>query len=282
VLQLVGQKKKKKSPFHTLDDLRAVVQKTERQNLVADALVRKMFEIHDCAVREVMTPRSQVVGLARAASLQEAVQVARESGYSRFPVYDGTLDDVQGLVHARDLYEAALRGDVSGIGSLVRPGLVVPETKKASELLAEIRRAGIHMVMVVDEHGSIVGLATLEDVFEIIVGDIGDEHETPLERVRALGKGILDVDAFFAVRELNAGQDLVLPESEGYVTLAGLILDRLGTIPRGGEQVEAPPPSDGRRRRRAAHHPRPHREGDHERPYGRLKPHPRPPATRPP
>jgi putative hemolysin len=241
LLRLVGQKAKEQSPFHTLDDLRAVVREAERQGLAAGALVRGVFEIQDCAVREIMTPRAQVVGLARGASLPEAVRVARESGYSRFPVYEGTLDDVQGIVHARDLYEAALRGDVAGIGGLVRPGLVVPETKKASELLAEIRRAGIHMAMVVDEHGSIVGLTTLEDVFEIIVGDIEDEHEAPAGRVRRLGQGLLDVDASLSVRELNAEQDLVLPESDSYVTLAGLILDRLGTIPRGGEQVKAPP-----------------------------------------
>ena len=118
---------------------------------------------------------------------------------------------------------------------------VMPETKKASELLAEIRRARIHMTMVVDEHGSIVGLATLEDLFEIIVGDIEDEHEAPVDRVRVLREGLLDVDASVSVRELNAERDLVLPESDSYVTVAGLIQDRLGAIPRGGEQVDAPP-----------------------------------------
>jgi len=257
LLRLVGQRAKEASPFHTLDDLRAVVREAERQGLAAGALVRGVFEIQDAAVREILTPRSEVVGLARRASLREAVRVARESGYSRFPVYDGTLDDVQGLVHARDVYEAALRGDSADIGGLVRPALVVPETKKASELLAEIRRAGIHMAMVVDEHGSIVGLATLEDVFEIIVGDIEDEHEAPAERVRRLNEGVLDVDASVSVRELNAEQDLVLPESDAYVTLAGLLLDRLGAMPRGGERVEAPPyrltvaAVDGRRITRA-------------------------------
>jgi putative hemolysin len=241
LLRLVGQKAEAESPFHTLEDLRAVVREAERQGLVAGALVRGALEIQDCDVREIMTPRSQVVGIARGATLEDAVRVARESGYSRFPVYDGSLDNVQGLVHARDLYEAALREDAAGIGGLVRPGLVVPETKKASELLAEIRRARIHMTMVVDEHGSIVGLATLEDLFEIIVGDIEDEHETPVERVRVLREGLLDVDASVSVRELNAERDLVLPESDSYVTVAGLIQERLGTIPRGGEQVGAPP-----------------------------------------
>jgi putative hemolysin len=241
LLRLIGQKGEAESPFHSLDDLRAVVREAERQGLAAGALVRGAFDIQDCAVREILTPRAHVVALPRGASLREAVRLARESGYSRFPVYEETLDDVQGVVHARDLYEAALRGDVAAIAGLVRSALVVPETTKASALLAEIRRAGIHMAMVVDEHGATVGLATLEDVFEIIVGDIEDEHDAPVERVRRPAEGLLDVDASLSVRELNAEQDLVLPESDTYAPLAGLVLERLGTIPRGGEQVEAPP-----------------------------------------
>jgi putative hemolysin len=241
LLRLVGQRAEHESPFHTLEDLRAVVREAERQGLVAGALVRGAFEIHDCEVRDIMTPRTRVVGIARGARLEEAVRVAKESDLSRFPVYEGSLDNVQGMVHARDVYEAALRDDATGIGGLVRPTLVVPETKKASDLLAEMRRARIHMTMVVDEHGSMVGLATLEDLFEIIVGDIEDEHEAPTERVRVLGEGLVDADASLSVRELNTEYDLVLPESDGYVTIAGLILDRLGTIPRGGEQVEASP-----------------------------------------
>jgi len=242
LLRLIGQKAESESPFHTLEDLRALVREAERQGLVAGTLVRGAFEIEDREVREIMTPRAQVVGIAHDATLEAALRVAKESGYSRLPVHGPTLDDVHGVVHARDLYEAALRKDgAAGIDGLVRPTLVVPETKKSSELLAEIRRARIHMAMIVDEHGSLAGLATLEDLFEIIVGDIADEHEPAVERVRVLRQGLVEADASLAVRELNSEHDLVLPESDGYLTLAGLILERLGTLPRGGEQVEVPP-----------------------------------------
>jgi putative hemolysin len=241
LLRLIGQKTQSESPFHTLEDLRALVREAEEQGLVAGALVRGVFEIQDCEVRAIMTPRSRVVGLPGTATLAEAVRIARESGYSRLPVYDNTLDDVLGWVHARDLYEAALAGQVGGIASLVRPALVVPSTKKASDLLGEIRRARIHMASVVDEHGSSVGVVTLEDLFEIIVGDIEDEHEEPAQRVQVLGDGILETDASRSIRELNAEHNLVLPEAATYVTLAGLVLDRLGRFARVGESVDATP-----------------------------------------
>jgi putative hemolysin len=241
LLRSIGQKAEAQSPFHTLEDLRALVREAEQQGLVAGALVRGVFEIQDREVRAVMRPRSQVVGIPRSATLAEAVRLAKESGYSRFPIVDRDLDDIHGLLHARDLYEAALSARGGTVGALGRPTLVVPETKKASELLAEMRRVRIHMAIVVDEHGSTVGLTTLEDLFEIIVGEIEDEHELPAERVRVLGEGRLEADAARSVRELNSQQNLLLPESGNYVTLAGLVLERLGTIPRGGEQVDAPP-----------------------------------------
>ena len=241
LLRLVGQKAESESPFHTLDDLRALVREAEEQGLVAGSMVRGIFEIQDCAVRAVMTPRQRVVAVPRDAPLEQAVRVARESGYSRFPVYGQGLDDVLGVVHARELYEAALSGQPGDLVSLVRPALVVPETKKASELLAEIRRARIHMTIVVDEHGSFLGVATLEDLFEVIVGEIADERDMGAERVRRLGEGRFEADAALSIRELNADCKLTLPEGPSYVTLAGLVLDRLGSMPRGGEQVDAPP-----------------------------------------
>lgn len=242
VLRVLGQKAKSESPFHTLEDLRVLVREAEQQGLVAGALVRGVFEIQDCEVQAIMTPRSQVVAVPRDATVDEAVRIAKESGYSRFPVHDGDVGQIHGVLHARDLYEAALSERAGGIDALVKPALVVPETRKASELLTEIRGARIHMAIVVDEHGSSIGLVTLEDVFEIIVGDIEDEHEAPARPVvRVPDDGLWEADASRSIRELNSEHDLLLPEADSYVTLAGLVLERLGAIPQGGEEVDAPP-----------------------------------------
>jgi putative hemolysin len=239
LLRLLRQKQQARMPFHTLEDLRALIREAEEQGLVAGGLVRGAFEIQDCDVREVMTPRSRMVAIDRRATPEEALRVADDSGYSRFPVFEGSLDDVKGILHARDLYQAALRPGRPAVASLVRPAILMPETKRASELLSEMRRSRNHMAVVVDEHGAVAGLATLEDLFEIIVGAIEDEHETAEQRVRTVADGVLEADASLPVRQLNNEAGLALPESDDYVTVAGLVLQRLGTLPVGGEVVFA-------------------------------------------
>ena len=186
-----------------------------------------------------MTPRGSVVGIGRGASVEAALRVARESGYSRFPVHAGDLDSVDGVVYARDLYEARQRG--GDVAALVQPALVVPESKKAKELLTEMRLAQRHMAFVVDEHGMVVGIVTLEDIFEAIVGDIRDERDEPDVEVTVVREDLLEVDGGVAVRELNSRFGLSLPESSDYVTVAGMLLQRLGTMPSGGETVEIEP-----------------------------------------
>jgi putative hemolysin len=188
-----------------------------------------------------MTPRSRVVALPRSSSIEAALRVARESGYSRLPVYSGDLDAIDGIVHARDLFEAREHPRQGDIGPLVQPALVAPTSKKARELLVEMRAGHGHMVLVVDEHGAFVGIVTLEDVFEAIVGDIRDERDEPELEVLALGEGVIEVDGSVAVRELDSRHGLSLPESGDYVTVAGLVLARLGTLPTGGEAVEVGP-----------------------------------------
>jgi CBS domain containing-hemolysin-like protein len=182
-----------------------------------------------------------VVGISRDASIEAALRIAREWGFSRFPVHAGDLDTTDGVVYARDLYEARERGRLHNISTLVRPVLVAPASKTARELLQEMRREQRHMAVVVDEHGIVAGIVTLEDIFEAIVGDIRDENDEPELEVMAVRDDLLDVDGGVAVRELNSRYGLSLPESPDYVTVAGLLLERLGAVPKGGESVEIEP-----------------------------------------
>jgi putative hemolysin len=184
-----------------------------------------------------MTPRPRIASLPASATVAEAVRAIRQTGHSRYPVYERGSDDIVGFVHTRDVYEAVMDGSSATLAEIVRPALSVPAGKPATELLEQMRQEGQHMAVVFDEHGSLEGLATLEDLLEVIVGEIEDEHRVELDVVRDLGGGRLEVDGSVPIHQLHSDHDLDLPESEEYVTLAGLVLDRLGHIPQAGESV---------------------------------------------
>jgi putative hemolysin len=240
VLRLFGQKAQAHSPFHTVEDIRTMLDEADEQGVLDGQVVKGALEFQDCEARHLMTPRSRVVAIPRGASIDAALRIARESGYSRFPVQTG-LDTIDGVVYARDLFDARDRGRQGDIASLVRSALIVPTSKKAKDLLPEMRLAQRHLALVVDEHGLVAGIVTLEDIFEAIVGDIRDEHDEPEPIVTVVRDDLLDVDGGVAVRELNSRYNLALPESSNYVTIAGLLLEQLGAVPTGGETVELAP-----------------------------------------
>jgi putative hemolysin len=240
VLRLFGQRGAVASPFHTLEDIQHIVEEAREQGLIRGRVIERAFRFQDHEAREIMTPRPRVVGVPRSASAEDALRIAAESGYSRLPVYD-ELDDVVGMLYARDLYEAGRHAARPDLAELVRPCLLVPPTRKAADLLADMRRAQRHLAIVVDEHGSVEGIVTLEDLLELIVGEIHDERDVPQDPLRRLEPGVLEAEGLVPVRSLNADHGLELPESSAYVTLAGLVLERLGHLPHGGEQVEVGP-----------------------------------------
>jgi putative hemolysin len=238
LLRLVGQKGETRSPFVTLDDLKAMVSEAGEQGLVEPEFLHGAIEFHDRDVHEIMTPRTRVVALRAHMDVREALRVAADSGHTRFPVLDGDWDNVAGIVYARDLFPAALAGAES-LAPLLQEPLLVPGTKGAAELLQEMRRSRQQMALVVDEHGVVAGVVTIEDLVEVIVGEIHDEHEVPERRFASLGGGVHEAEGSVPLHELESEHGLRLPRGPGYVTLAGLVLDRLGRVPEGGEAIEA-------------------------------------------
>jgi putative hemolysin len=242
LLRLLGQKGVDPLPFHSLEDLKAIAEEAGRQGIVREDIVAGAVEFHERDVREIMTPRPRVAALNVEAPLAEAIQTIRETGHSRYPVFEGQADNLIGFVYARDVYDAALSGAETGLAGLIRPALIVPAGKRATALLEQMRSRSVHLSLVVDEHGSFEGLVTLEDLIEVIVGPIDDEHRTPLlPRVKDLGEGRLEVDGSIAIHELDTDHGLELPESSSYVTLAGLVLERLGRIPEAGQTLVVEP-----------------------------------------
>lgn len=237
VLRLLGQRDTAASPFHTLDDIRAMVDEAEKQGLLDARVLKGAVEFEDREARHLMTPRGQVVSLAHGTSIEDALRVVRESGYSRLPVHASDPGAIDGVVHARDIFEAHLGQTAAIIDPLVRAARLVPESKSARDLLAEMRDARQHLVVVVDEHGVAAGIVTLEDLLESIVGTIGDEHDEQGTAAVTMQGGDILAEGYVAVRDLNRRHGLNLPESADYATIAGLMLKSLGRFPRANEAV---------------------------------------------
>ena len=240
---------------HTLarsaEELQIMIQQAGDRGLLPPAevkFIQNTMELGQVQVREVMVPRPDMHALPADASLEETMRMFATTQRSRIPVYEGTLDHILGFVHIKDmiwvLLDRARRAEIHSpappfrLKSMVRDILIVPETKPASELLVEFRARRAGLAMVVDEFGSILGLVTLEDILERMVGEIHDEFDV-VEGPLTLADGGMIFDAAMGVRELETQYNIALPEDSSYETLGGFVLSRLGFIPRGGEIFEA-------------------------------------------
>lgn len=198
-------------------------------------LVSQVYEFGESTVEEVMVARSTVVGIPAEATVGEAVAIAEENRYSRYPVYRGTLDQVDGIIHIFDLLAA--QDLESPVTPHMRPITFAPAGKKCDELLSELQKSYQHAAVVVDEFGGTAGWVTVEDLLEELVGDISDEHDVEEEMVKSLGRRSWLVDATMRVDDLNRTLGLELPEGD-YETLAGFLLEELDRIPKRGEKLD--------------------------------------------
>ena len=203
-------------------------------------ITSRALALRDLTAEDVMVPRSRIVALPRDAPPEELRRLLLEEGRSRMPVYDGTLDEVVGYVVARDLAAMAFERQLIVLDDLVRPVLFFPATSKAVHVLREMQRRRTQIAVVVDEHGGVAGLITLEDVLEELVGEILGERDEPeaLFQREPGGTALARGDA--PVREVNRALDLDLPEGEGYTTLAGVCIAIAGTVPERGARLRAP------------------------------------------
>jgi putative hemolysin len=203
-------------------------------------MINAIFDMRDTIVREIMVPRIDMVCTEAATTVGETIRVIVEGAHSRIPVYNKTIDDISGILHARDLFKYVQEGGLdAGINGLLREAYFVPESKKVRDLLKELRRRKTHMAIVVDEFGGVVGLVTLEDVLEEIVGEIYDEYEEELELVHVVDDDDVRVDGKVRIDELNDTLKTTMTEEEDYDTLAGYLYNLLGKVPSEGDEYEA-------------------------------------------
>ena len=226
---------------HTEDDIRHIVAAAEDTGVIEEAeeeMVYKIFDFADKEVHEVMVPRPEVVAISIDLPPQECLAAVIDSPYTRYPVYRGSLDDILGILHVRDLFSSLYADGIANvdIAALVRPAHLVPETKDLAAMLAEFRRVNQHMAVVVDEYGSFEGIVTLEDLLEEIVGEIEDEYDLPDESVEQLGDGRIRIDGTFPIDDFNEQFGQELPQDD-YHTIAGFVFGALGRAAEAGDEV---------------------------------------------
>jgi CBS domain containing-hemolysin-like protein len=231
-------------PYVTEDDIKTMVNVGVEQNVLEEQereLIHSIIEFGDTIVREVMTPRTDMVTVSVTSSPRRALDLVIAEGYSKLPVWEETVDNVIGVVHDRELLIALSNGTIAStsLRSLMRPVTLVPENKRISELLREMQRGKYSLAIVIDEYGGTAGLVTMEDLLEEIVGEIRDEHdEGEEEPIRRLSDEEWVVDAGTNIEDVNNALGITLPHEE-FETIGGYIVGLFGRLPREGEEIEA-------------------------------------------
>jgi len=202
-------------------------------------LIHRVFEFSDTLVREAMVPRTEMAAISSECSLAQITKAFDKYRYSRLPVYRESLDDVVGFIHSKDVMPYLLSPEKFRLEDVLQPPLYVVDTARLEDVLRQMQKAKAHFGFVVDEHGGLEGIITLEDLLEEIVGDISDEHDEEVnEQITPAGEGKYILAGGLAVRDLNRRLKLSLPESEGYTTIAGFLMTEAGHVLKSGEKIE--------------------------------------------
>ena len=241
LLDIVKQEPEDDEPNTPAENIEALISAGTEEGLIEEddrKLIQQVVAFGDKIVREVMTPRPNIVSIQADQTLAQLHELVVCEQYSRIPVYQTTIDDIKGFVHVRDMFEVAESSrETRRVHELMRPIRLVPETKPVDDLMREMQQEGAHMVIVIDEYGATAGLATMEDILEVIMGEIRDEHE-PTSDVTEDGNGGFVVSGNF---DLSRVPDL-LPferrEDLESTTIGGLALEWLGHVPKPGEVIE--------------------------------------------
>jgi putative hemolysin len=226
--------------FVSEEEIKHMVKEGRQQGVLDQTemeIIHSVFEFTDTPVRKVMVPRPRLFALDADTPPGEVGSLIVESGFSRIPVYERSIDNVVGVVYVKDALRLLEKRQPVVIRKILHPVHLVPETKKVGELLKELQKRRSHMAVVVDEHGSVSGLVTLEDLLEQIVGEIQDEYDWEERAVERMRDGSMVVDGSMPASELREGYAIPLPESGDFETVAGYMLEQLGSVPKGGEAV---------------------------------------------
>ena len=241
ILRLLGVQQNMETEQIREDQLRLLIDQGRETGVIQPGeqeIIHRVFEFGDLPVSRLMTPRPDIVSASLTVEWSELWEVLRTSGYSRIPFYKGDPDNVSGILHVKDLLK--LRGqpvpDPRQIQKMLHTAMFVPPSKRAQDLLSEFRKRNQHMAMVVDEHGSLVGLITLDDLLSELVGELLDENDAEEPEVRSIGRNVWSVRASIDIEDFTEKIGIDIPEGE-YNTLAGFVFHQLGEAPKKGDEI---------------------------------------------
>jgi CBS domain containing-hemolysin-like protein len=223
-------------------EIQELLEEGEEQGLISvheERLINSIFDFRETIASEIMTPSAEMVCADLKTSVPELIRLINEEGYTRIPIYQGTPDQIVGILHAKDLLRICARGTDTPVElkEYLNPATFIPESKPITELLREFQTKKIHLAIVVDEFGGVRGLVTFEDVIEEIVGEIDDEHDDEESELRVVDERTVIVDAKIDIEEVEAHFRLSLPDGP-YESVGGFIIHRLGKVPQAGVVVQ--------------------------------------------
>jgi magnesium and cobalt exporter, CNNM family len=242
ILRLLGMRSAPVGVFvHSEEELRSLLAEAEEGGVIEEAeeeMIYKVFDFADKEAHDVMVPRPEVIGVSVDLPPHECLAAIIDSPFTRYPAYRGSLDEIVGILHVRDLFSALYANGIDNVSieAILRPAQFVPETKDLGPLLTEFRRTNQHLAIVVDEYGSTQGIVTLEDLLEQIVGEIEDEYDMPDDSVQHVDDHTVRVDGTFPIDDFNERFQRELPQDD-YHTLAGFVFGELGRAPETGDEV---------------------------------------------
>ena len=226
---------------YTEDEIRQLIRISQRSGHVNEEeqkLIDQVFEFSETTVKEAMIPRTEIVAVSDSCTLEQMAEAFRKHGFSRLPIYRESLDDMVGIVHVKDALTAILTPEKFSVSDIIQKPNYVVDTARLEDVLRQMQQEKFHFGFVVDEHGGIEGIITLEDLLEEIVGDISDEHDEEVnEQIHEQPDGSYILEGGLAVRDLNKRLELNLPISEGYTTVAGFLMSEAGQILNEGDVV---------------------------------------------
>jgi CBS domain containing-hemolysin-like protein len=226
ILKIFGIKPMSEMEIHSEEELKLLIAESEEGGAIETSereLIQNVFDFDNRVARQVMVPRVKMTMIKAETSIADAMNIVLKEGYSRYPIYENTKDEIIGVVHSKDIVSAHITHSGKSLKEIMRPAHFIPETKPIDVLLREFQRRKTQMAFVVSEFGGVIGLVTLEDILEELVGEIQDEHDQEQQIVIPFDKNAFHIAAQSSLHDINKLLDIPFPESEEYETLAGLI-----------------------------------------------------------